>query len=166
LAKAASVADTSPLIGLARVDLLLLLPQLFKTVYVPEAVIAEATKDLPRPGATTIQQALQDGLLVTRRVDQTHELQKLTAVLDEGEAEALMLAQHLRLPVLMDEHRGRSVAKALGITVIGTGAVLIAAKKASLILTVAPYLDRLKQCGYRLSNDLVTTILQRCGEAC
>lgn len=52
----------------------------------------------------------------------------------------------------------------MGLTVIGTGAVLVAAKSAGLITTVAPYLEHLEKCGYRLSNALVAGILERCGE--
>ncbi len=162
---AAVVADTSPLIGLARVGLLPVLSQLFTTVYASAAVVAEATRDADRPGAAAIQQALRDGALVARNVEHTPELNALTAVLDAGEAEALLLAEHLELPVLIDERRGRGVAKAIGLEVIGTGALLIAAKKRGLITLVAPYLDRLQESGYRLSDTLISAILQRCGEA-
>ncbi len=161
----AVVADTSPLIGLARIELLPVLSQLFTTVYAPAAVVAEATRDADRPGAAAIQQALRDGALVARNVEPTPELNALTAVLDAGEAEALLLAEHLELPVLIDERRGRGVAKAIGLEVIGTGALLIAAKKRGLITLVAPYLDRLQESGYRLSDTLISAILQRCGEA-
>ena len=89
----------------------------------------------------------------------------MTAVLDEGEAEALLLAQQLGVAILIDERKGRGVAKAMGLTVIGTGAVLIAAKNRGLIASVAPYLVRLQESGYRLSKMLINAILQRCGEA-
>ncbi len=162
---AAVVADTSPLIGLARVGLLPVLSQLFTTVYASAAVVAEATRDADRPRAAAIQQALRDGALVARNVEHTPELNALTAVLDAGEAEALLLAEHLELPVLIDERRGRGVAKAIGLEVIGTGAVLIASKNRGLITSVAPYLDRLQESGYRLSDALISAIRQRCGEA-
>ena len=165
MSDAAVVADTSPLIGLARIELLPVLSQLFTTVYAPAAVVAEATRDADRPGAAAIQQALRDGALIARDVEPTSELNALTAVLDEGEAEALLLAQQLGFPVLIDERKGRGVAKAMGLTVIGTGAVLIAAKNRGLITSVAPYLVRLQESGYRLSKALISAILQRCGEA-
>ncbi len=165
MGEAAVVADTSPLIGLARVGLLPVLSQLFTTVYAPAAVVAEATSDANRPGAAAIQQALREGALIARDVEPTPELNALTAVLDAGEAEALLLAQHLKLAVLIDERKGRGVAQAMGLAVIGTGAVLIAARNRGLITSVAPYLNRLQESGYRLSKALISAILQRCGEA-
>jgi len=134
-------------------------------VYAPAAVVAEATSDANRPGAAAIQQALREGALLARDVEPTPELNALTAVLDAGEAEALLLAQHLKLPVLIDERKGRGVARAMGLAVIGTGAALIAAKNRGLVASVAPYLVRLQESGYRLSKTLISAILQRCGEA-
>jgi len=127
-------------------------------------VVAEATSDTGRPGAAAIQEALRDSALVARGVEPTAELKPLTAVLDQGEAEALLLAQQLALPVLNDERKGRGVAKAMGLNVIGTGAVLIAAKTSGSITAVGPYLHRLQESGYRLSNGLISAILQRCDE--
>ena len=164
MGESAVVADTSPLIGLARIRLLPLLSQLFATVYVPTAVVVEATSEADRPGAAAIHPALHDGLLMAREIEPTYELKVLTAVLDQGEAEALLLAQHLNIPVLIDERKGRGVARAMGLTVIGTGAVLVAAKNAGLITAVAPHLERLEECGYRLSKALVAAILERCSE--
>jgi predicted nucleic acid-binding protein len=79
LAKTVVVADTSPLIGLARIEFLLLLPKLFETIYVPEAVVVEATKDSARPGAQAIRQALQNNLLTAHAVTSTLEQKEYIA---------------------------------------------------------------------------------------
>ena len=68
MAKSAVVADTSPLIGMARIGLLSPLTRLFDAVFVPPAVIAGATRDLGRPDAQRIRQALTDGQLTERPV--------------------------------------------------------------------------------------------------
>ena len=91
------------MIGLARIGLLELLPKLFNAVYVPGAVVMEATRDQARPGAKAIEQALKNRQLIAHRVDRTEELKKLSIVLDEGEAEVLMLGQQLKLPVRLQK---------------------------------------------------------------
>jgi len=158
------VADAGPLIALARIGRLSLLRELVGTVFVPAAVVAECVGDCSRPGAVAIQDALAEGLLVARRSEPTAELETLAQLLDLGEAEALSLAIAEGISVLMDERRGRGVARHLGVPVIGTGAVLIAAKQAHLVDTVAPLVDELQRCGYRLSTPLIAEILRRCGE--
>jgi len=158
------VADAGPLIALARIGRLSLLRELVGTVFVPEAVVAECVGDCSRPGAVAIQAALAEGLLVARRSEPTAELETLAQLLDLGEAEALSLAIAEGISVLMDERRGRGVARHLGVPVIGTGGVLIVAKQAHLVDTVAPLVDELQRCDYRLSTPLIAEILHRCGE--
>ncbi|MGD2062976.1 MAG: DUF3368 domain-containing protein [Nitrospirota bacterium] len=160
----AAVADAGPLIALARIGHLSLLPAVLGEVLVPEAVVSECVRDRSRPGAMAIQSALDGGLLVLRRVKRTPELEALAELLDPGESEALTLAVSEGVPVLMDEKRGRRVAHHLGIPVLGTGAVLIAAKRAGLVTAVAPLLVALQESGYRLADPLVGEILKRCGE--
>jgi predicted nucleic acid-binding protein len=164
LGERAAVTDAGPLIALARIGRLSLLRDVLGKVLVPEAVVSECVSDCSRPGAVAIQHALDSGLLLTRRVERTAELEALAQLLDRGEAEALTLGLSENIPVLMDEKRGRRVALHLGVPVVGTGAVLIAAKQAGLVEAVAPLLEELQDCGYRLADPLVGEILHRCGE--
>lgn len=48
------VADSGPLIALARLDIVRLLPDRFDRVLVPEAVFLECTRYVDRPGARAI----------------------------------------------------------------------------------------------------------------
>lgn len=132
------VADAGPLIGLARVDGLWLLGELFDVVYVPDAVISEVGQDAERPGARAILQALRKGMLTAPSPPIDTDYRDLLERLDPGEAQAIAIARSLRLAILLDEKRSRNVARSLNLTVIGTGAVLIAGKRAGLIDAVAP----------------------------
>ncbi|MEF8982683.1 DUF3368 domain-containing protein [Thiohalorhabdus sp.] len=85
-------------------------------------------------------------------------------LLDAGEAQALVLALNSRLPVLLDERRGRLEARRVGVEVIGTGAVLVAAKHKGLVSEVGPLLDSLTHNGYRLSERLRQALLEKSGE--
>jgi len=65
---------------------------------------------------------------------------------------------------LIDERRGRAVATELGLRVLGTGGLLVAAKQSGHVAEVAPLLAALRERGYRLSDRLVEAILERCDE--
>jgi hypothetical protein len=56
------------------------------------------------------------------------------------------------------------MAKKRRVPIIGTGGMLIAAKKAGLLDRVAPVLDALTNTGYRLSSALCDHILRLAGE--
>ena len=152
------------MIGLARAGLLRVLGDVFAEVLVPGEVARECTREGHRPGAGAIRQAIDESLLTVRDVSPSDVLTDLATVLDRGEAEALLLADALGVPVLMDDRKGRAAARHLGVRVIGTGAVLVAAKGRGSLGAVAPALARLRDEGYQLSDQLVRRILELAGE--
>ncbi len=105
-----------------------------------------------------------NGLLTRKRTSDKQALKVLTELLDPGEAEALALAGELGVAIILDEKKGRRVAKKRGITPVGTGAILIKMKQKGIIKIVEPYLDLLRSNGYRLSPQLCQDILALCGE--
>lgn len=60
-----------------------------------------------------------------------------------GERSALALAMSRRATVLIDEHRGRTVAAAAGLPVIGTLGLLMRARELQMIGPVRPLINAL-----------------------
>lgn len=159
------LADASPLIGLARTGLLSLLQELYATVVIPVSVFAELRTVEDRPGSQALQKALDEGWIKPEEIQLQEELEILLQVLGRGEAEAILLAQQRPYRfLLLDEKRGRAVARRRGIRVVGTGGVLLAAKQKGLLDSVSRVLDQLAAAGYRLSAKLRTEVLRRAGE--
>jgi predicted nucleic acid-binding protein len=156
------VADTGPLIAFGRIAKLDLLPQVLGEVIVPAAVAAECVADPEKPGARAIRDALRARLLI--RCPDLSPPQAPFPVLEAGESAAIRLALKLSASVLIDEKTGRAIATKLGLKVIGTGGVLLAAKKHRLIRSVKPILDEIVANGYHLSDALIRAILSRAGE--
>jgi predicted nucleic acid-binding protein len=146
------VTDTSCLIALDRIGHFDLLQELF-TVLAPPAVVAEFGR---KPAWLTV-----------RPVPDTTRVTELLEVIDRGEAEAIALA--LTIPdaeLLIDEARGRKVARGLGLQVTGTAGVLLEAKRQGQIAAVRPLLDALiREHGFHLSEQLYAHIVGTAGEA-
>jgi predicted nucleic acid-binding protein len=159
------VADAGPLIGLGRVGLLPLLRDLYTSVLIPSRVLKELRISSEMPGARALSAALQEGWLVHLAVDPTPELKKLLEMLDPGEAEAILLARQRTTPILIDERHGRAVARDLGLSVVGTGSVLLQAKEKGFLDRVDAAIERLTDAGYRLSPELKQQLLEQAGEA-
>jgi len=157
------VADSGPLIALARLDLLRLLPSQFDGALVPDVVLSECTVQIHRPGARAILAAKEAGTLQAAPVP---DVERFAAahLLDPGEAAALLLARERSCPALVDERRGRRVAARLGIPLVGTVGVLLAARKAGEVAALAPLLEAMTAFGYRLPPDLVREALRRAQE--
>jgi len=145
------VTDTSCLIALDRIGRLDLLPALF-TVRAPHAVAEEFGR---RPGWLHIERVPEEAV------------RPLLKILDRGEAEAIALVRtYPGARLLVDEERGRTVARRFGVPVTGTAGVLLAAKKEGLIPAVRPMLDALiEKHEFRLSQSLRDEILRAAGES-
>ena len=159
------VSDTSPVLNLARIGRLELLPLLYDEVLIPSAVYEELTAskhDLP-PG---IDVALASWLIVATATN--HKLvQELRENLDPGEAEAIVLAieRHADL-LLVDERRGRRTAVAAGLAVTGLLGLVAKAKRTGLIDVAKPLLDDLIQIArFWIGPDLYAEVLTALGEA-
>jgi predicted nucleic acid-binding protein len=157
------VADAGPLIALARIGRLALLNRLYGGVVVPTAVMEELQLDSARPGARALGAALTKGWLeVMAAPTDAPELKRL---LDPGEAEAILLAEKIACRfLLIDERRGRAVAHRRGIPVVGTGGLLLSAKRKGGLQSVTAELERLTENGYRLAPALVEEIRRLAGE--
>jgi uncharacterized protein len=144
------VSDASPLIGLATVGHLEVLPRLYAEILIPPAVHRELTILVDAPGAAEIGSAAWIRLTAVR---DRPLVDSLSLHLDEGEAEAIVLALETRADrLLMDERRGRIFAKRLGQRVLGLLGVLIEAKDSGHLPEVRPVVDALSA---RLAFELV-----------
>lgn len=158
------VADTGPLIALARVERLELLRRRYERVVVPPAVHAELALDSNRPGARALSRAVDAGWLTVETVTDMGLVRELARLLDPGEAEAIALAeQEHAVFLLVDDARGRRIARSRGVSVVGVAGVLLAAKARGELAAVRPIIEALANTGYRLSPGLVAGVLARAG---
>lgn len=154
------VADCSALIALATCRALHLLEQIFGTVVVPEAVYREAVVG-DKPQAIELETYLRNKV---RPIDPTYPV-FLDGFSDLGETEAMILYRQLSADrLLIDDRRGRRIARINGIEIIGSLGVLLAAKQQGLIETVKPSILLMSAAEIYLSGDLVTTVLDLAGE--
>lgn len=162
-----TVSNTSPILNLAIIEHLNLLPQQLEEVWIPNAVHEELRLDEDLPGSSIIRQALADGWLKVKPIENAAFVQVLARELDRGEAEAIVLAIEMGADrVLLDEREAWRMAKALQLPVTGVLGILLSASKAKqLSLPMAAILDMLQEkAGFRLAASLVQTVLQDCGE--
>jgi len=149
------------------VGLLHLLRDLYDRILIPATVHDELRLRSGRPGAEQSAEALAQGWLQVREPSSTSapSRSELVLVLDPGEAEAILLAEEVKCRfLLIDERKGRAVAKRRGIAVVGVAGVLLAAKKRSLIDAALPILKNLERAGYRVSAELIQEIARLAGE--
>lgn len=151
------VSDTTPIISLMKAGQLELLHKLFGTVHIPKAVYRELTGNEAFPEEA--QMIRECEFFCVEEVDNEKSvtiLRNFTG-LDAGESEAIILADEKHSDVLlMDEHKGRQVAKKLGITITGTIGILTQAFDEGILAKedVERCIEWLKESGMRISEKL------------
>jgi hypothetical protein len=155
------IADASALIALATCDQLELLDQLFGSVLVPPAVFAEVTVS-GRPQSGRLQTYLTGKV---HRIDLHHFVQ-LDAFADLGETQAMQLYKQLAADfLLIDDKRGRRIARINQIRAVGSLGVLLQAKRVGLIDRIAPALADIAASPVHISETLRATVLSLAGES-
>ncbi|MGQ0652911.1 MAG: DUF3368 domain-containing protein [Betaproteobacteria bacterium] len=158
------LTDASPLIGLSIVEGLGWLHTLFGEVWLPQQVQREVLTGQALRGEAEIKPALAAGWL---RVWKRRVAEATLPDLGEGEAACIRIALSRDEPVLllMDEKAGRAVAAEHGLRVAGTAAVIGMAKLRGLIPGARPVFEALHGSDFRISAEVIRTVLSRVGEA-
>jgi len=157
------VSDSGPLIHLSQIRRLYLLRKFFREILIPQAVYCEVVVEGEgRPGSREVKEAPWIRVIEIRDKRLKNVLQ---LALDEGEAEAIVLALEVNADlVLLDDREARLQAKRLGLHVTGTLGILLRAKRLGLIESLKEELNKLKEAGFRISRNLEEEILKKAGE--
>ena len=156
------IADSSPLIGLARIGRLGLLPQMAKRIVVPLAVHTEVT--IARADAPGAAEVAALPWIEIREADSAI-VAPLLILVGKGEAEAIALAQREAGAILLlDDLRARKIAERLGLRRMGSVALLGEAKRQGLITKLKPELDALVANQIFIRQELIDAALEAAGE--
>ena len=122
------VSDTTPLISLLKINRIDLLEKLFGKVLIPDAVFSELTVD--ERFQLEADQIRQKEFIVVKSVTNSEaaSLLRRATGLDKGESEAIVLTDEWKAELLlMDEAKGRNVSAQMGLRIMGTIGILMAA---------------------------------------
>lgn len=149
------VVDTSVILVLAKIGLLHLLRDLHGGVVIPESVVAEALDDAYAESTENrrIRDAIGEGWLTVERDPDTDTR---FGALGRGERAVIALALAMSASlVLIDDWDARRVAASVGLRVSGTVTVLAVAKRDGRIGATAKLAERLREVGFRVSDDVL-----------
>ncbi len=151
-----TVCNASPLILLAKADLLGLMPKLFERAFVPEAVLDEI---MAGPADDPMRQAIPHASWLIRvRVDPPFSPPSLWA-LDRGEAEVIEYARlHHNVPVLLDDRKARRVAERLGLSVNGTMGIVATAVNRGFVGSFRASVGALRAAGLYISDEIIEVL--------
>ncbi len=152
------VADTSPLNYLIQIESDQLLPQIYKRILVPSAVISELSHpDAPAKVSAWLRHLPAWLEILDSSIPPGSDL----AFLDPGERQAIQLAREIKADLLLiDERKGRLEAQRRGLVTTGTLGVLLRAAALGLLDPVHAYRTLISGTTFRTSTRLESQFME------
>lgn len=146
------ISDTSCLIALDRINNLHILRETFDNIITTKEIEEEFGRKLP------------DWIQIQKARDENKK-SELESIVDKGEASAIALALETQNCILIiDEKKGRELARKLKVQIIGTLKAILLAKQKGVIPSVKPLIDQLMKTNFRLDKKVITEILKEAAE--
>jgi len=146
------ISDTSCLIALSNIGLLDILRDLYQEVIITKEVQAEFGENLPE-------------WIIVSEVKNKDKQAEIEKIVDRGEASSIALALDTKNSTLIiDEVKGRKIAKSFNLDIIGTIGILLLADKKGLITDVLSTILKMVNRGFRLSDTLLDKLIDKYGK--
>ena len=158
------VSDTTPIISLLKIDQLDLLHKLFGSVMIPDAVYDELTSNPQYVNEANLIIASEYICKVSVAGSESVKLLQRATGLDRGESEAIIYTDECHADLLlMDEAKGRQVARQMGIRIMGTIGILLQAYQSRLLNKeqILCCIDIMRASGRQISEGLYRQLLNR-----
>jgi uncharacterized protein len=156
------IADTSCIQYLYQINLLNLLPVLYRQITIPAAVATELAQG--RALGISLPDPVTLAWLAIAQVSLTQLIPTIPN-LGMGEWEVISLSQATPNSLaILDDGLARAYAKQLNVSFTGTLGILLKAKQAGHISAIKPLLNQLDAIGFRLNATTRQTVIQLAGE--
>lgn len=152
------ISNSSPIIHLAKIEKLQLLHDCFRTITIPEAVYNECVSE--GKGRDEVEGIKKAEWIKVLQVKDRKLVKLLQTSIDDGEAEAIALSLEIGADlILIDDSDAREKARLYGLKISGTIGILLRAKLEGKITSLKENLIKLKETGFRISDELITKAL-------
>jgi len=144
------VCNASPLIFLAKIDLITVLPKIAGDLRIPAGVYHEikGKNDAASEWIEKVKNKYVVEIDTVPKIIESWDLGK-------GETEVITHAYlNKSIRAALDDRAARNCAASVGVEVIGTIGLILMANKMGHIEKPAAYLEMLKKTGFRISDDL------------
>ncbi len=153
------VSDSTTLISLINIERFELLFKFSDTIVIAPAVYREVTAK--KSAKRILDRYIEASKVTIQEVLDVQKVKELLIRLDIGESESIVLASEKKIPLIIDEKRGKGVAKALGIEAIGLIGILLIYKKRGNLSNdeISEIVEELRSVDFRVSSTLLALLL-------
>ena len=156
------IMNASPIICMMKAGIIEVLPALFKDIVVPQ----EVKREILVRGRTDLKGEVLASYQWIRLVNDIVVAPQV-ASWDLGQGESTVISFALDNPdfwTVIDDREARRCATALHCRHTGTLGIIVLAKRRGIIPSIRGYIERLKEAGLWLSDELVDQVFRKAGE--
>jgi len=156
------IMNASPIICMMKAGIIEVLPALFKDIVVPQ----EVKREILVRGRTDLKGEVLASYQWIRLVNDIVVAPQV-ASWDLGQGESAVISFALDNPdfwTVIDDREARRCATALHCRHTGTLGIIVLAKRRGIIPSIRGYIERLKEAGLWLSDELVDQVCRKSGE--
>lgn len=150
------VVDSSCLIGLAQIKKFDLLKEIFREIFIPEAVYKEVViRGKGEAGSKETKTAVKEGWIVKKKVKDRIAVNALSSIFGIGESEVIILSKELGSDyALIDEKIAREQAELMDINTMGIFGIIDLALEKDISINKRDLVDQLRKAGFRINTKL------------
>jgi|JI102314A1RNA_FD_contig_21_13576091_length_883_multi_5_in_0_out_0_2 predicted nucleic acid-binding protein len=156
-----AVINSSPLILLFETELEFILKEIFSEIIIPQSVWSEVCESGENDKASLL---LPSATWIKKEIISI-EPEVASWDLGRGETSVLSFALKNRNHIaVVDDRLARKFAEVYNIALIGTGGLLVVAKRLGLLKSISQHLINLQKAGLYISRDVVNVLLKEAEE--
>jgi len=154
------VSDSTALITLINIDEFELLSFFTQKVFIPKEVYEEVA--LFEEARVFLDVQIEKKFIEVSMYDNHLLYDELNILLDSGESASITLALEKKMPLLIDEKKGRNVAQNMGIEIIGLiGMIRFLYKKEKISkIKTKEIMKKLSASSFRVSKKLMNMVFE------
>jgi predicted nucleic acid-binding protein len=156
------VINASPLIAIAKISLIHLLPEMCGDLVIPAGVVREINS-----GPEDDPARIWLGGVGVSYIREVEPINPIIAAWDLGLGETHVISwayENSGYEAVIDDRAAKNAANSLKISVRGTLGIILLAKQEGRLSRVKPFLEQLVQIGFRVSPAILTAVLQLANE--
>jgi predicted nucleic acid-binding protein len=152
------VVNSSPIIVLFKSHFEEILPSLFKEIIIPNPVYKEITHH-SKTDRASIEMPMVDWY---KNINVKMDEQVLAWGLGNGESAVLSFAlSNLDFRAIVDDKAARKFARTYKIKTLGTGSILVLAKKRGLISSLSDAINKVRDSGLYISDNVKNQLVKQ-----
>jgi len=153
------ISDATALIVLINIERFDILKMMFSTIIIAQEVYEEVSI---KPSAKKyIDAEIENGFLHKETYQDKNLFKEINFILDKGESASIALAIEKKLPLIIDEKKGRKFAEQSGVEIIGLVGILrfLYIEQKLDEHEILEIIKHLNQSDFRISKSLIESVM-------